>query len=52
MNLYQTIEQGCISQAGAVTKADTGKVMKHVMDKLKGKADGKTVKGLVDGLLK
>lgn len=41
-----------ISEIGAVSKADSGKVMKAVMEKVKGKADGKTVSQMVMGLLK
>lgn len=41
-----------IAQAGAVSKSDSGKVMKLVMEKVKGKSDGKTVSELVMKLLK
>ena len=41
-----------ITETGAVMKSDTGKVMKAVMEKAKGKADGKTINRLVGGLLK
>ena len=41
-----------ITETGAVMKSDTGKVMKVVMEKVKGKADGKTINRLVGGLLK
>lgn len=41
-----------VKEMGAVTKADTGKVMKAVMEKVKGKADGKIVNQLVMSLLK
>lgn len=41
-----------ISASGAVTKSETGKVMKAVMEKVKGKADGKTINQLVMKLLK
>ena len=41
-----------ITETGAVMKSDTGKVMKAVMEKAKGKADGKTIHRLVGGLLK
>ena len=41
-----------ITETGAVMKSDTGKVMKAVMEKAKGKADGKTINKLVGGLLK
>ena len=41
-----------ITETGAVMKSDTGKVMRCVMEKAKGKADGKTINKLVGGLLK
>lgn len=41
-----------ISAAGAVTKSETGKVMKAVMEKVKGRSDGKTINQLVMKLLK
>jgi uncharacterized protein YqeY len=41
-----------IQELGAVSKADTGKVMKAVMEKVKGKADGKLISQLVMSLLK
>ena len=41
-----------IADTGAVLKSDTGKVMKAVMEKAKGKADGKTINKLVGELLK
>ena len=47
-----SIVKAAISEIGAVTKADTGKVMKAVMEKAKGKADGKMRNKLVGGLLK
>jgi uncharacterized protein len=47
-----TLVRAAISESGAVTKAETGKVMKLVMEKAKGKADGKTVNALVMKLLK
>lgn len=37
-----------ITEVGATTKADFGKVMKAVMPKLKGQADGKLVNQLVN----
>ena len=46
------IVKAAISETGAVTKADTGKVMKAVMEKVKGRADGKTINMLVGQLLK
>jgi len=47
-----TIVKESIAQTGAVSRADTGKVMKAVMEKAKGKADGKAVSALVGQLLK
>lgn len=44
--------KAAVSESGATTKAETGKVMKLVMEKAKGKADGKTVNALVMKLLK
>lgn len=41
-----------ISETGAVAKSEAGKVMKAVMEKAKGKVDGKVVNQLVMGLLK
>ena len=41
-----------IADTGAVLKSDTGKVMRAVMEKAKGKADGKTINKLVGELLK
>ena len=41
-----------ISSTGAATKADTGKVMKIVMEKAAGRADGKAVNQALSGLLK
>jgi len=41
-----------ISETGASSKADMGKVMKFVLEKAKGRADGKTVSGIVASLLK
>ena len=46
------IVKATVKEMGAVSKADTGKVMKAVMEKVKGKADGKTVNQLVMSLLK
>jgi len=40
-----------IAESGATTKSDAGKVMKLVMEKVKGKADGKRVSQIVAGLL-
>ena len=41
-----------VSETGAVSKSDTGKVMKAVMEKAKGRADGKAISRLVQELLK
>jgi len=41
-----------ISETGAATKSDVGKVMKVVMEKVQGRADGKLINQLVQGLLK
>jgi uncharacterized protein YqeY len=41
-----------MAETGASTKADTGKLMKAVMEKTKGRADGKLVSQLVSGMLK
>lgn len=40
-----------IEEVGAVGKRDTGKVMKAVMEKCKGRADGAKVKDVVNNLL-
>lgn len=44
--------KAAMAETGAVTKADTGKVMKVIMEKTKGKADGKMVNQMVQQLLK
>ncbi len=41
-----------IAETGASTKADTGKVMKCVLEKAKGRTDGKSVNQVVLGILK
>ena len=41
-----------LQEAGITSKADSGKAMKAVMEKVKGKADGKLVSQLVMSLLK
>lgn len=46
------IVKATVQEMGAASKADTGKVMKAVMEKIKGKADGKIVNQLVMSLLK
>lgn len=43
--------RSCIAESGAVTQKDFGKVMKLLMPKVKGKADGVKVQALVKGLL-
>jgi len=40
-----------IKETGATSKKDMGRVMKQVMEKAKGRADGKTVSQLVASLL-
>lgn len=47
-----TIIKEAISETGVVAKSDAGRVMKAVMDKVRGKADGKVVNQLVMGLLR
>ena len=46
------IVKAAIAETGSSVKADTGKVMKAVMEKVKGKASGKTINKLVGQLLK
>lgn len=41
-----------ISETGATTKSEVGKIMKVVMEKVKGRSDGKTVNQLAMKLLK
>lgn len=41
-----------ISETGAATKSDVGRVMKAVMEKVRGRADGKLINQLVQGFLK
>jgi len=48
----ETIVKAAVAETGAVAKSETGKVMKVVMEKTKGKADGKVVNRLVQQLLK
>ena len=45
------IVQAAISETGASSKADMGKVMGAIMPKVKGKADGKLVNQIVMQLL-
>jgi len=46
------IVKAAIAETGAVTKSEMGKVMKIVMEKTKGSADGKIISQIVSGLLK
>ena len=48
----KTMVTEAISEAQAASKADMGKVMKLVMAKVKGRADGKKVSQMVSSLLK
>ncbi|MEN8906449.1 MAG: GatB/YqeY domain-containing protein [Clostridiales bacterium] len=50
-NEIEAIVKDCISEFGAVTKKDIGKIMKLVMSKVKGKTDGKTVNKVVKKIL-
>ena len=47
----EVLARQAIAEAGATSKADTGKVMKVLMPLVKGKADGKDVNQAVAGLL-
>lgn len=47
-----TIVREAIAEVDAKTRADVGKVMKIVMEKVKGRADGKTVSQMVTEQLK
>ena len=47
----EALARQAIAEAGATSKADTGKVMKVLMPLVKGKADGKAVNQVVAGLL-
>lgn len=47
----KSLAQKAITQSGAKTKAELGKVMKELMPSLKGKADGKRVNEIVLSLL-
>jgi uncharacterized protein len=46
------VVKATIQEMAVTSKADTGKVMKAVMEKVKGRADGKTVNEIVMSLLK
>lgn len=48
----EKIVKDAISETGAATKADLGKVMKAVMEKARGRCDGKTVNQLAMKFLK
>lgn len=45
------VVRSVIAEIGAAGKADTGRVMKAVMERVRGKADGKAVNQVVAGLL-
>ncbi|PTM59485.1 GatB/YqeY domain-containing protein [Desmospora activa] len=47
----RTVIQEAINRIGAVAKSDMGKVMKEVLPKVKGRADGKRVNQLVQEYL-
>jgi uncharacterized protein len=46
------IVKEAISETGAVTRKDMGMVMKAVVEKTRGRADGKIISQIVTGLLK
>lgn len=46
------IVKAAMAETGAATKAEMGKVMKLVMEKAKGRADGKLISQLVMNMLK
>jgi uncharacterized protein YqeY len=48
----QKIIKDVIAELGAATKKEMGSVIKEVVARAKGKADGKTVSQIVSGLLK
>lgn len=48
----EAIVKEVIAETGAITKAETGKVMKMVLEKAKGSTDGKTVNQIVLKFLK
>jgi len=48
----EAIVKEVIAETGALTKAETGKVMKIVLEKTKGSTDGKTVNQIVLKFLK
>ena len=47
-----SIVKTALQESGFTSKADAGKVMKAVMEKVKGRADGKVVNNIVLSLLK
>ena len=47
-----SIVKSVIQDMGVTSKADTGKVMKAVMERVKGSSDGKVVSAIVASLLK
>ncbi|NDJ76156.1 MAG: GatB/YqeY domain-containing protein [Chloroflexi bacterium] len=47
----ETLVRAAIDEVGATTPKDTGKVMKVLMPKVKGQADGKQVNAIVQKLL-
>jgi len=52
MEELEPIIKIAVQESGFTSKADAGKVMKAVMEKVKGKADGKIVNKIVLSLLK
>lgn len=48
----KSLVEQTMDKTGAVTKADIGKLMGHLMPQVKGKADGALVSRIVNGLLK
>ena len=48
----EKIVKEVIDESGASTKKDMGRVLKEVMQRAKGRADGKLVSQIVSGLLK
>jgi uncharacterized protein YqeY len=47
-----SIVKTAIQESGLTSKADVGKIMKTVMEKVKGKSDGKTVNRILLSMLK
>ena len=50
-NELESIVREAIAETGAISLKDMGKVMKTVMAKVKGRADGSVVNEIVKGLL-